>query len=72
MKNQITAVKSNRQVQVDSPVDEQILKVGMAALGIFSCAAGLWAAACIAAGIFVSGGPGAFAMAWLKAVTASV
>jgi len=72
MKNQMTTVKTNRQVQVDSPVDEQIAKVSMAALGIFSCAAGLWSAACIISGILLSGGPGTFVAAWLKAVAGSV
>lgn len=69
MKSQTTAVKSNNKAYVDSPVDEQVMKVGAAALGLFSCTVGLWAAACFVSGLLVSGGPVSLAVAWFNAVT---
>ena len=71
MKSQTTAVKSRNLIQADGRVDEQIMKVGMAAIGIASCAIGIWAAASIVGGIIASGGPLAFLADWFGAVTAS-
>ncbi len=72
MKSQTTAIKTSKLSQVEGRVDEQIMRVGMAAIGIASCAIGLWAAASIVGGIIASGGPVAFLADWLSAVTTSI
>lgn len=61
-----SAVKTNVQV------DDQVYKVGVAVIGLSSCAIGLWAAACVVAGIINSGGPINFIMDWFKAVSGSL
>lgn len=68
MKTQMTAIKSRNAVKTDGKVDEQILKVGFVAIGITSCALGLWAAASLLGGMVASGGPLALIANWLKAV----
>ena len=68
MKTQMTAIKTRNAVKTDGKVDEQILKVGFVAIGITSCALGVWAAASLLGGMVASGGPLALIANWLKAV----
>ena len=68
MKTQMTAIKTRNAAKTDGKVDEQILKVGFVAIGITSCALGVWAAASLLGGVVASGGPLALIANWLKAV----
>ncbi|KJS00233.1 MAG: hypothetical protein VR65_09025 [Desulfobulbaceae bacterium BRH_c16a] len=63
-----TAAKTRNVVRTDGKVDEQILKVGFAAIGLSSCAIGIWALASLLGGMVASGGPLALAANWLKAI----
>jgi hypothetical protein len=69
MKTQRAAIKTRNAVKTDGKVDEQILKVGFVAIGVSSCALGLWAAASLVGGMVASGGPLALVVNWFRAVT---
>lgn len=69
MKTQRAAIKTRNAVKTDGKVDEQILKVGFVAIGVASCALGLWAAASLVGGMVASGGPLALVVNWFRAVT---
>ena len=68
MKTQMTAVRTQGSSRTGDKVDVQISKVGLAVVGIASCAIGLWAAASLIGGMVASGGPLALVADWLKAV----
>ena len=68
MSNQMTAIKTRRAVGTEGKVDEQIMKVGFAVVGVTSCAIGLWAAASLLGGMVASGGPLALVANWFRAV----
>ncbi len=68
----ITATRTGSAAKSEVRVDDQLYKVGMAVMGISSCAIGLWAAACIVAGMVASGGPIALVMNWFGAVSGSL
>lgn len=69
MKTQMTAIKTRNAVKTDGKVDEQILKVGFGAIGVASCALGVWALASLIGGMVASGGPLALVANWFRAVT---
>lgn len=68
MKTQTAAVKTGSSVRTEGRVDEQILKVGLATIGISSCAIGIWALISLFGGMAASGGPFALIADWLKAI----
>ncbi len=68
MKTQRTAIKTRNAVRSESKVDEQVYTVGLAVLGLSSCAIGLWAAASLVGGMIASGGPVALIAGWFGAV----
>ncbi len=68
MKTQMTAIKTRNAVRTEGKVDDQILKVGFVAIGVSSCAIGLWAAASLVGGMVASGGPLALIASWFRAV----
>lgn len=68
MRNQTAAVKTRNRVNTDSKVDEQVMKVGFAALCIGSCAIGVWSLISLAGGMIASGGPLALVANWFTAV----
>lgn len=72
MKTMTTMIKTGSTVKSDLRVDDQVYKVGIAVIGISSCAIGIWAAACIVAGMINSGGPLAFISNWFSAVSGSL
>lgn len=72
MKNMTTATRTDSAVNSNVRVDDQLYKVGVAAVGIASCAIGIWAVVCLGAGMIASGGPFALLMNWAKAVTGSL
>lgn len=67
MKTQ-TAARTRSSVRVDGKADEQILRVGLATIGLSSFAAGIWALISLVGGMVASGGPLALAADWLKAI----
>lgn len=69
MKSQMTAIKTRNAVKTDGKVDEQVLKVGFVAIGVASCALGIWSAASLIGGMVASGGPLALVANWFRAVT---
>ena len=72
MKTMTTMIKTGSSVKSDLRVDDQVYKVGIAVIGISSCAIGIWAAACIVAGMINSGGPLALISNWFSAVSGSL
>lgn len=68
MRTQTTAVKTRSLVGTEAKVDEQILRVGFAVIGLSSCAIGIWALASLLGGVAASGGPLALIADWLRAV----
>lgn len=68
MRTQTTAVKTRSSVQTQGKVDEQIIRVGFVAIGLSSCAIGLWALASLLGGVAASGGPLALVANWFKAI----
>lgn len=68
MRTQTTAVKTRSLVHTEAKVDEQILRVGFAVIGISSCAIGIWALASLLGGVAASGGPLALIADWLRAI----
>lgn len=65
-----TAAKTGSAARLAGKVDEQLMEVGMATLGLLSCAIGGWALVSLVSGMVVSGGPLALAADWLKAIMA--
>ncbi len=64
-----TAVRSSGvQTQSHLSVDSQVYTAGTTAIGVFACAIGLWAVACLIGGIMSSGGPFALVGNWFSAV----
>lgn len=72
MKTMTTATRTGSAVKSNVRVDDQLYKVGVAVVGIASCAIGIWAAACIGAGMISSGGPVALFVNWVNAVSGSL
>ena len=68
MKTQTAAAKTGSSVRTAGKVDEQILRVGFATIGISSCAVGIWALISLFGGMAASGGPLALIADWLKAI----
>jgi hypothetical protein len=68
MKTQIAAVKTRNADRINTRVDAQISKVGIAVIGLSSCAIGIWAAASLVGGMIASGGPIALVANWFRAV----
>jgi hypothetical protein len=68
MKTQIAAVKTRSADRINTKVDAQISKVGIAVIGLSSCAIGIWAAASLVGGMIASGGPIALVANWFRAV----
>ena len=68
MKTQTTAAKTGSSLRTEGRVDEQVLRVGFATLGISSCAIGIWVLASLLGGMAASGGPLALVADWLKAI----
>jgi len=69
MKTRIAAIKTQNRIKTGGKVDEQIMKVSLAAVGLASCAIGIWALLSLAAGIATSGGPIALMANWFKAIS---
>lgn len=67
MKSQV-ALKTRNVARTDDKIDVQISKVGLAVIGLSSCAIGLWAAASLLGGMVASGGPVALVINWFRAV----
>lgn len=65
-----TAAKTGSSVRTSGKVDEQIMRVGLATIGLSSCAIGIWAFISLLSGMAVSGGPLALIADWLKAISA--
>ena len=72
MKTMTTATRTGSAVNSNVRVDDQLSKVGVATVGIVSCAIGIWAVACLGAGLVASGGPIGLAMNWLNAVSGGI
>lgn len=72
MKATTTATRTGNATKTNVRVDDQVYKVGVAVIGIASCAIGLWAAACVVAGVIASGGPINFLMNWVNAASGSL
>ncbi|EKD40352.1 MAG: hypothetical protein ACD_75C00079G0003 [uncultured bacterium] len=68
MRTQTTAVKTRSWAGTEAKVDEQILRVGFAVIGLSSCAIGIWALASLLGGAVASGGPLALIADWLRAI----
>lgn len=68
MKIQTTAAKTGSSLRTEARVDEQILRVGFATLGVSSLAIGIWALISLFGGMVASGGPLALIVDWLKAI----
>ncbi|EKD36557.1 MAG: hypothetical protein ACD_75C01463G0003 [uncultured bacterium] len=68
MKTQTAAAKTGSSVRTAGKVDEQILRVGFATIGISSCVIGIWALISLLGGMAASGGPLALIADWLKAI----
>jgi hypothetical protein len=66
------ATRTGSAEKTNVRVDDQVYKVGVAVIGLSSCAIGLWAVACVVAGMINSGGPINFLMNWVKAVSGSL
>lgn len=49
-------------------IDEQVYRVGIAAVGACSLAIGIWAMVALVSGMVASGGPGALISDWFRAV----
>ncbi len=69
MKTRLAAVKTQERTKTTGKVDEQVMKVSLAAVGLASCAIGVWALLSLAGGIAASGGPLALLANWFKAIT---
>jgi hypothetical protein len=61
-------VKTRNRAKTDGKVDEQVMRVGFAALSISSCIIGVWAAVSLVSGMIVSGGPVSLATNWFKTI----
>ena len=72
MKTMTTATRTGSATQSNVRVDDQLYKVGVTVVGLASCAIGIWAVACIVAGMIASGGPVGLALNWLNAVSGSL
>lgn len=72
MKTVIAATRSGGATHADVRVDDQIYRVGAAVVGISSGVIGIWAAACLVAGMIASGGPLGLIVNWLNAVSVSL
>lgn len=60
--------KSRNVVESEGKVDEQLMKVGLAVIGVSSCVIGIWAAVSLISGMMASGGPLPFLENWIRAV----
>lgn len=69
MKTMTTATRTGSAVNSNVRVDDQLSKVGVAAVGIASCVIGIWAVVCLGAGLVASGGPVGLVLNWLNAVS---
>lgn len=69
MKTRITAIQTKNRTASSGKVDDQVMKVGLAAIGLASCAIGIWAVLSLAGGIAASGGPFALLVNWFRAIT---
>ena len=61
-------VKTRDRTKVVEKADEQVMRVGIAALGITSCVIGAWAAVSFISGMISNGGPVSMAANWVKAI----
>ncbi len=68
MKTKVKTVKTRSVARTNDKVDVQIAKVGFTAIGLSSCAIGIWAVASLLGGMVASGGPVALVADWFKAV----
>lgn len=68
MKVRMAVANTKSRVNTNSKVDEQVMKVGVVAIGLASCAIGIWSLACLASGVIASGGPLALVGNWVKAI----